>query len=515
MRWLQSGAFAALLLAALLVPPVAAAGITITAEAQDYFFLLGEEAKFPLRVANTYPSEVDGSLQIATSQQLQKLGITMTSAKNRVFSRTLPAGNSLLNVSAGTSTEPTTILVEVAYQYTDTVPVVVSLPAITVHFVENLPQGGGTSSPVTSTSAAGSAGGVGTSSVQVVQQSVSVQQQLGWDGTAQENLQNGQMAADTAALKEQLAREAAARQQAEEEFRENLNADPLVKAVNASLAAEGFYREAVETDPVSGDSGTFTMSYRNAAGEGVSIGGGMQNGTVPSVTEQSSAAINVTPALSANSTYQSFSSVLTGEGFRRNMTVANVTLNGSSVSISYRNEAGGTAVLNATAEQGNVTAISLARDEPEADYLPAVLILAAVAVAAVLAWLLYRRLRSRPPAAVPAAVIPEPVPVPIDHRREALRLLSAAETAFAEGRQTEAYGLAGQAARLFLSHEYGDRREKTVEEIAPVVARACPDPVSVMALLERCSDVEFAKGAPDPAGFADIVRRVRAIVTGT
>ena len=510
----RSGSAALLLLIALIlcISPVAAAGIAITADRTDYYFLPGENADISLKVTNTYPQAVDGSLQFTTIEQLQKTGTVMISTKNRVYDRTFTAGNSLLNVSAGTSGEPKTVRVQVAYQYTDSVPVKVTLPEITIHFVETLPGTAAQQSPVTSTSGAGSAGGLGTSSVQIVQQSVSVRQQAGQDGTTQEGLQNGQLAQDAGALREQLKREAAEQEQETLEFNERLDADPLLLAVNASLAKEGFLRESVDANPAAGDAGIFSMIYRNGEGGQVNVQGAMESGAVPSVFEQSAIPFNVTPALPANATFRSFSGFLEGAGYLRNATVANVTLSGATVNLTYLDETGKRAYVNATVTQGNVTGITLAEETAPADYLLYGVVAIIAALVAVSCRVAYRRLKSGKSAAPAGSpTLPAP-PEPIDCRRESARLLAAAEEAYGGGRFADAYGLAGQAARLFISHRYGDRRERTVSEIAPVIADAGLGSTKIQALLERCTDVEFARGDTDAAEFTAMIRTIRDMI---
>ncbi|MFA5237674.1 MAG: hypothetical protein WC362_07470, partial [Methanoregula sp.] len=361
-----------LLFAALLIPATLAAGITITSDQTDYYFGLDETAAITLPVSNTYSHDVDGTLRFTTVEQLQNTGTVMTSTKNRVYTTTLPAGNSNLNISAGTSDVPKSVKIQVAFQYTDASPVQVTLPEIIVHFVQDPSQyAKPPASQVTSTSGAASSA-FGSSSVQIVQQSVSAQQQAGRDSSAssssqsaQSELQNSQMSQDTAALKEQLQREAAEKEKNQQEFNERLAADPLVRQVNETLAADGFSRETATANPTAGNEGTFSMAYRNAAGDRVNLQGAMSGGTVPSVTEQSAAAINVTAPLSANATYQGFTHQLTERAFQMNQTFMNVTLSGATVNITYLSDKGIPGYVNATVDNGNVTQVSLAMEQPE------------------------------------------------------------------------------------------------------------------------------------------------------
>lgn len=506
-----------LIFAAMLVPATLAAGITITSDQTDYYFALGDTAAISLPVSNTYDHDIDGTLQFTTVEQLQNTGSSLTSTKNRVYTTTIPSGNSFINISAGTSTKPESIQIQVAFQYSDPSATQVTLPGITVHFVQDpsqhtQSQGG----QQTSTSGAATSA-FGSSSVQIVQQSMSVQQQAGRDASQSSSsaLQNNQMSQDTSALKEQLQREAAEKEVAKKAFAEALDADPLVRQANETLVADGYARASVDTNPTSGSDGSFAMTYQNAAGEQVSLNGAMTQGVVPSVTEQSAAALNVTAPLAANTTYQSFVRTLGDKGYSRNTTLMNVTLSGATVNVTYLTDKGTPAFVNATVENGNVTQVSLGLNEKGPDYLLIAIIAVVIAIAAVCVWLIWRRLKAGKPVLPQAARQVRPVPVPLDYRKEALRLLAEAEAAYSRHEYRDAYGLAGRAARVFLSYDHGDRRELTNAELVSIIAasgRTGSDAIAT--LLERTSDVEFAKGMPDEEEFAVMATTIRGMVTG-
>jgi len=506
-----------LLFAAMLVPATLAAGITITSDKTDYYFALGDTAAISLPVSNTYDHDIDGTLQFTTVEQLQNTGSSLTSTKNRVYTTTILSGNSYLNISAGTSTKPESIQIQVAFQYSDPSATQVTLPAITVHFVQDpsqysQSQGG----QQTSTSGAATSA-FGSSSVQIVQQSVSVQQQAGRDASQSSSsaLQNNQMSQDTSALKEQLQREAAEKEQEKTAFASALDADPLVQQVNETLVADGYSRVSVDTNPASGSDGSFAMTYQNAVGEQVNLNGAMTQGVVPSVIEQSAAALNVTAPLAANTTYQSFVRTLGDKGYSRNTTLMNVTLFGAMVNVTYLTDKGTPAFVNATVENGNVTQVSLGLNEKGPDYLLIAIIVVVLVIAAVCVWLIWRRLKARKPVLPQAARQVRPAPVPLDYRKEALRLLSEAEAAYHRHEYRDAYGLAGRAARVFLSYDHSDRRELTNAELVSVLAasgQASSDTIAT--LLERTSDVEFAKGMPDEGEFTGMVTTIRRMVTG-
>jgi len=502
----------ALLALCLLVPAAFAAGITITAEQKDYYFALGEPADIPLTISNTYTHAIDGTIQFTTIEQMQNANSVLMSTKNRVDTRTFEPGNSVMEVGAETSKVPRIIRGQIVYYYSDPSPVTVSLPEITIHFVDTKPSSGAAQSPVSSTSSPGGNAPAG-SSIQLVQQAASAQQQAGRDGSMQPSIQNSQIPQDAAALKEQLKKEAERKEQEKNQFNALLENDTLVRAVNSSLADEGFFRESLDTSPAGGDAGTFSMEYRNTAGEQVSLGGAMEEGSVPSVTERSGSPVRVSPTLNANATYLSSADHLREQGFLRNGTVMEISRGGTIVNLTYQNGQGRRATVNATITGGNVTSLDVGVEkEPAPDYLPAILIAIIAALVGVAGLLVYRRYcRQRDLG----QRVPQPDGSgagPFDHRAEAERLLKGAENAFCHHRYAEAYGMAGQALRLYLSYESGIRTETTNDEILAYIRSSHRDIAELETILRLCEMVEFARGEPDQEEFTGIIAKVRTLI---
>ena len=505
-----AGLLLLLLLAAALVPHTAAAGITITADRPEFSVPLGTAADIPLSASSTFSHPVDGTLRITTTEELQNAGNVMISTKNRVFNRTVPAGESPFPVSTGESEVPRTVRMQVAFQYSDGSPVLVTLPEILVHFGGNTSAGAGNATPVISTSGPGSPGGLGESSVRIAQQAVSVQQQAERDGIPQIS-RGTQSLLQTNASAGQLVPGAAMSPGDLQDFLRSVGADPLVQSVRGSLSAQGFVCQSVAAKPVSGTEGTFSQEYRDPAGGAAVVRGAMANGTVLSVIVQSDAPIAIPPALETNASYLSFTGSLAAGGYRLNGTAMNLTLAGADVNLTFTGPGGMPAFLLATVVEGNVTRVTLARENPFPGYLVAGTVLAAILL--VTGGLIFvKRKNAR---LVPAETGDATGTWPDDHRDKALEIIAGAEAAFTEGRPATAYGLAGRALRLFLSREYGDGREATAEEIAALIAGKRTDAAAIAVLLDMCSDVAFARGVPDPDRFREIIGGIRDIVVGT
>ena len=71
------------------------------------------------------------------------------------------------------------------------------------------------------------------------------------------------------------------------------------------------------------------------------------------------------------------------------------------------------------------------------------------------------------------------------------------------------------ATRLFFSRMQGVPWEFTNAELEKVLAAAGPgtDSAGIMAVLDRCSDVAFARGTPDASEFAAMIEKIRGRVS--
>jgi len=504
------------LLLCLVIVPVCAAEITLSTDQKDWYFSLGENADIPLKVTSGYSQPVDGTMQFTTIEQLQNTGSVMLSTKNRVYAHSVSPGDSSITLNAGSSDVEKSMRVQVSFDYTVTTPIHVTLPEIIIHFVTKPPASGGSQAPVTSSSEAGSGNTPTSSSVQIVQQSVSAQQQAGRDGTLQQAVSNNQLPQDATALKEQLEKEAREKEQQQSQFEENLRQDPLLKAANESLAAEGFSRESIKSAPESGDSGTFQMDYRKATGEQVTVSGRMENRSVSSVQEQSGAPINVTAPLEANTTFQSMAAQLAEQGFLRNETHLNLSTDRATINLTYQDEKGKRVFVNASTSGGNLTQLTLEREpETPVNYLPVIAVIVFAAVILAICWLIYRRyLRWKVPA--PGTPGEPPAPrAPVDHRKAAAELLRKAEAAYAGAQYADAGEYAGQALRLFVAYEYGARREMTNSELITLLRAGNREFREIQSVLDRCTDVLFAKGTMDAQEFAVAVAFIRRLIAGS
>jgi hypothetical protein len=505
-KWLAA-VFWTLLVLSLVPPGATAAGITLTAGQQDFYFLTGQRAEIPLMVTSTFTDEKPGTVRFSTDTQLEKTGTVMISTENRIFSHTVPAGRSFLNLTLSPSQVTRDSRVHVSYYYSNPAPVNVSLPEFYIHIVsepglvKNMPAPlTGTSRPETGTIPA-------ESSVSIVEQAVSVREQMGSDSSGQPPA-GGQSPAGSGAEREQQ-REREQREQEQAELDSRLAHDPLVIAVNRSLAAEGFSRCSLDTQPAGNDTGTFSMLYRRGSEDQVVVQGSMADGFVPSLRELANVPVTADPALDTNPTFQSFNRNLAGQAYIHKETLVRRTLSGAVANITYADAGGKKAYINATVEENRVIQVTLGQEPGPADgFLPAPLIMVLAVILAVSCWFIYGRYRQRSHETPDTRNGTQPA---YDHRAEAEEILKEAGLAYERQDYARAYGLAGRALRMFLSYEYGEKGEVTADEAITLLRNVGHDTREIESVLGQCSDIVFARGV-DAGEFSSLYNRVREII---
>jgi hypothetical protein len=503
----------ALLLLCLLVQAVLAGDITFTAGQQDYYFLTGQPVEIPLAVTSSYPYEMPGTVRFSTDTQLQKTGVVMISTQNRVFSHTIAAGRSFLNLTMAPSPVSRDYKVHVSFYHATPSPFNASLPEFFVHIVADPGLMKNSMVSLESTSRPESGEIPATSSVSAVEQTVSTRQQMGSDSTGQQSIASGQPQPDTEAARQQQQYEKEKREREQLEFDGRLGIDPLFMAVNESLAAEGFTRQTLDSQPAGNDTGTFSMVYRKGAEEQVVVQGSMQGGIVPSVREVANTAITADPALDADTRFQSFARTLAGQEYGHKETSINRTLTGAMANITYATSDGKKAYVNATTKDNRVVQVTMEQETGPASFPLVPVLMLATVILTISGWYVYWRYERR---GLPAPEVRGGAPqLDFDHRKEAGQLLSNAELAFDQHRYSDAYRQAGRALRVFLSYEYGNKDEVTTTEIVSLLRTSGRDARNIEGMLWLCDVVVFARREPDAAEFSSMIQQIRKIIASS
>jgi len=485
-----------LLAITLVVSCVAAAEVTLSVPQRDFYARPGESATIPVTIASTYDHDVTGSLKLV---MVPLNGGTGGSGGTTVQSRDFAAFTEqrTVTVATGTSGFAGDYLLTVLFSYPDDGGRTVSIDGIRVHFVTDpdippqLPETvTGTDEPDPS---------VSLSSAESLPEEARV--------TAAPSATPGvsQMAQDTSALKEQLAKESNGTRNLREELEQYILADPLVVSRTRSLNSAGFTLNNTEIAPQSDSNATFILTY--SAGVRTAVVRGVLGGEKVLFAEESAdVQVPLPDALAANASLREYSNRTAEYGFTLAHTRINATPGRETVNLSYTNSIGRVVRFNARIDDGDV--VALGGEDPEdplGPFIPAISLAAVLLIAGGI-WYLAKTHRRDDP--VPAPIVPVPEP-PESVRIIADRLLDEAEQDAAEGSWPEAYRKTGRAVRVFVSHTAGDSREMTGTEVECIARSATRSGAGIAYILERCRIVGFAKGAPDAAEFRKMVRDIR------
>ena len=315
-----------LLIAAVCVASVAAAGITLSTGQSDYAVLVGEEAAFPIAVENTFGADVTGVLA-RNVRFVPEGGEAATHSQSRAI--TLFSDTREITVSAGPTVMPGTFFFDIAFEYGNAPRTRVVLPEIRVHVAGSAAEEEGEQGPqVSSASTEAGSGGAqgGTSSTR----------------------QPGQIMQDTGSLREQAAREQDRMQALRSGLLAGLDDDPPVREIHAVLTSRGYTRVAATINPVDEATGSFSFEYRNSAGDTVRAEGAVVNGSAAYAAYATEKSLVVPDAVTANETYKRYAGELADAGFFPATSSMNATASASSVGVGFIDGQNRTARIVAT-----------------------------------------------------------------------------------------------------------------------------------------------------------------------
>ena len=467
-----------LLIAAVCVASVAAAGITLSTGQSDYAVLVGEEAAFPIAVENTFGADVTGVLA-RNVRFVPEGGEAATHSQSRAI--TLFSDTREITVSAGPTVMPGTFFFDIAFEYGNAPRTRVVLPEIRVHVAGSAAEEEGEQGPqVSSASTEAGSGGAqeGTSSTR----------------------QPGQIMQDTGSLREQAAREQDRMQALRSGLLAGLDDDPPVREIHAVLTSRGYTRVAATINPVDEATGSFSFEYRNGAGDTVRAEGAVVNGSAAYAAYATEKSLVVPDAVTANETYKRYAGELADAGFFPATSSMNATASASSVGVGFIDGQNRTARIVATLSGGEVRSVDI--EEPS-DLLP----LAGAGALCIILLIAYLVRRGAPKA-------PEPpvTPIPADPRGEALRLLAAARDEFDRGERKGAYGTAGRALRSYVSSVYGTGAELADGDVLRLLEESGRETGAASSLLGRCAAVSYAGSPPLDEGFRAVVGEIEAFI---
>ena len=502
-------------------PAAHAQGVSLAAEQSDYFFTVGEQALLEVTASNHHGRAVSGTLQYMITPQDEQGGASPPLPTSRTEQFTMGEGDQTILLSMDTSNVPATMEVVLTFSYAEGGDITtVTLGPLMVHFVSEESQKDNQPNPVRSSSSSSAQSRAGQQQQPGQPAGQQQQRQPGQPaGQGQQQgagpappdpaqrLQNNQLSQDSAALRRQIHDQLRQQDQLRQEFAERLSSDPGFAAQHGGLLQDGYEPTRMDLDQASGDTGSFDVRYQNREGEWASLQGDMRNGTVTELQRQTQGQQDaMLDMLRQDGRFQDLHGALEAAGFSHNATrFLQTGENRTDVTLQYENPGDGEAAsIVAVFEDDQILSVELADERADLLY---VLLLAAALAAAAAALVVWMRLRRRGRGAGAGPGGAEPAPGPPGHASESRMLAEQARAHYARGEHKEAFAVAGQAMRLFLSREIGATEEMTNEELVRALRRSgagYPDD-EIQQCLGISALVEFAKLVPADGDFGRVV----------
>lgn len=491
--------FAILFLLLVPLPITYAQDLLFAIEQSEYYFIVGEEdAVLPISINNSYEEQISGMLQYTVTQQISQGGMQFSSSNTNTNQFTVDKGSQGVFLNLGTSEIPSTFVLNLRFTYNDSKAVL--LGPITIHFVSDESQKNNQAEPMQGTTQENTQ--QPTPQNPFTQQQQQMQQrvdellegrQRSLQQDPQQRLQNNQMSQDNTALKQQIQNQLQLQEQTQREFEDQLSSDSEFAKQHTQLTEEGYGITDKQLDPTSGDTGSFEIRYQNAEGKWASLQGQMHNGTISALDRQTQERQEqLLERLKQDSQFQEFHQGLTNENFLQSNIEFQENENQANVTIQYKDQQGANASIVGMFENDEIQQIILDNGTFKTQDLLLITLLVTIFASVIVAYVIFRKRTKK------YVVQSDHMSVSVqsrsqDHISESQKLMAESQKHYDKKKYKDAFAVAGQAIRLFLSYETELKKEITNEELFSHIENYDYPVEEVRQCLEISSLVEFAK----------------------
>lgn len=497
----------------LLVVPfhaVFAEDLVMYVDQSEYYFKVGENAVIPLEIENNSGNQISGILQYTITQQIIQGNTQFSSSNAQSSTFTVNDGQQTVSLDFGSSNSPSTLTVNLNFNYFDGNEVNVFLDPITIHFVSDESQKNNEQNRMQSSSQQGQS-----SQNNLSNQQQSIQQKLDelinqspQMQDPQQRLQNSQLAQDSNALKQEIQEQLQKENSLKKEFENQLASNEDFQKSHQQFLRQGYNVTSGNLNPNSPSTGDFEVNYENQQGKWAKIEGSMVNGTITEMQVQTQEEQNrLLSKLREDATFQEYEHQLTQDGFVEQNTEFLFDKNSTSISIQYQNEELQRATITADFEKEDLIKIHLEKPEKDYSYLYPLLI---ILPAGVIVYFLYKKLKIKKENPT-KPVIPDH-PKKFDYVLASNNLIKEAKKDFKEKKYKDAYEKVSQAVRLFLSYELNFNKEILNEEILAYIENTNYPINEIKNCFKLSSLVEFAKQDANKEEFNQIVKMAENLI---
>jgi len=484
--------------------------ITFSVDQKDYYFKTGEDAIIPLHIENTYGKRIDGILTYYYTHKINQGGMYISSSNSQSISFSVKNGGSEQRLNFGTSDSPSILDIGLKFSYTENGSRVVNLDGIRIHFVsnesqkQNRPNRQSASSEKYTAAASQQQNPFSQMQKQLNQIMNNYQQSQ----NPQRTLQNSQIAQDSSALKQQIEKRIKESEIMKSEFREKLAQNREFQKEHQKLLNQGYNLTDANFDVISNDTGTFELKYRNPDGELASLSGKMDNGKLENLRKDTpETRRELLNKLQQNERFQEYQRLLQKRGYSKQNTEILQQQNKTTVNVNYANQNNETAIITAKVVNNTIQNVELQKMKTQKQNYWWILVLLFAMASGYFA---YKKLSKKTETS--GTDIKRVEEKLFDYKSESIELIERAKKLFEQKRHKDAYGMVGQALRLFLSYENKLNKETTNDEIISFLRGHKKEYKEAKECFDLCSLVEFAKHEANEKDFYKIMRKAKKII---
>jgi len=493
--------------------------ITFSVDQKDYYFKTGEDAIIPLNVKNTYGEKIDGMLTYTYIQQINQGGMHMSTSNSQSTSFSVEDGENTQGLNFGTSDNPSELDISLKFVYTKKESRVVNLDGIKIHFVSDEKQKQSKQDKQSSSSKKNTQAQQSQNSKQdpFSQQEQQMQQMMNQmfgnqqpqQQSAEQRLQNNQMSQDSSALKQQMQNQLQEQQAMKKEFQKHLSQNQDFQKEHQSLLNQGYNLTGGNLNPSSNNTGDFELNYQNQKGEQASLKGHLQDGELNNLQKDTpETRQKMMQKLQKNKQFQKYNQQLQNQGFRQQNSDFSQEGNKTSVQVNYLNQKNETAAIKADIINDTVKDVELI-NENEKEHKNYWWILLVLLLLGIVGYFIYKKFSKKPKEVIIEKKIIEK---PFDYKAESLKMLSKAKELFNKEQYKEAYMIAAQSLRLYLSYKNDLKKEITNDEIIKHLRMHKKPFKDAKECFDLCSLVEFAKYKANKKDFDKIIDYTKKII---
>jgi hypothetical protein len=211
--------------------------------------------------------------------------------------------------------------------------------------------------------------------------------------------------------------------------------------------------------------------------------------------------------ITTNETSQKYLKQPQNDGFKEVNSTYSRENNTTSLPLQYENSKNGTTHINVRLVNNSVENVEFGRAQAERNLS---IYLIGILVALVLGYLVYKNYSGKKEQkTLVGENIPPLLEANFDFREEAGKCVEKAISLYKVKQFKDAYGTAAQALRLYLSYNYGLKKEVTNSELINYLKSKGVESEKFDRYLQLSSLVEFAKHMPDDDEFEDMIKTIK------